>query len=106
MPRRPPLHTANELLSPALEATVAAVGPPESDAALVALARVLAATLDRMTRAERAAMLGQTAPQLLRVLVELEARAARRRTPAPRAQASQLDRLRAARGPGRRPDFP
>jgi hypothetical protein len=104
MPRNSVLRPADELISPALERTIAAVDPPDSDAALIALLRMLAGTLDRMSPAELRAMAGQTAPQLHRGLVELEARAARRRTP-DRRQPSQLDRLRAARGSGKRPDF-
>jgi hypothetical protein len=52
---------------------------PESYAALVALVRILAHSVDRMSNQERAAMLGQTAPQVLRVLQELEKRAQARR---------------------------
>jgi hypothetical protein len=96
MPRRPPLHAADDLLAPALERAVEAIGPPESDAALVALARILARTVDRMSDAERAVMIGQTAPQVLKVLNELEERAGKRRRPEPR-QPSKLDALRAAR---------
>jgi hypothetical protein len=95
MPRRPPLHSADELLAPAIDRAIAAVGPPADDDGLVALARLLAKTLDRMTNAERTAMLGQTAPQLLRVLVELDKRAARRHKPV-RREPNQLDRLREA----------
>ena len=75
MARKPALHAADDLLMPAVEATITAISPPDSDAALVGLARVLAHAVDRMGNAERAAMLGQTAPQLLRVLVELHKRA-------------------------------
>jgi hypothetical protein len=96
MARRPPLHDAGELLAPAVERTLAAVDPPESDAALVALARALAGSLDRMSQDERRAMLGQTVPQLLKVLVEIERRATVRR-PAEPPRVSQLDLLRAAR---------
>lgn len=88
MARRPALHSADDLLAPAIERTIAAVDPPESDAALVALARIMARTVDRMTDAERAVMLGQTAPQVLRVLVELEQRARCRREPAGRPAAA------------------
>ena len=45
---------------------------------LVAMARVTAHAVDRMGNHERQLMLGQTAPQLLRVLVELHKRAAER----------------------------
>jgi hypothetical protein len=86
MARKPALHSADELLSPAIERMVAATDPPDSDAPLLALARVIARTVDRMTDAERAAMLGQTGPLVLKVLQELETRDRRRRAPArPRA---------------------
>jgi hypothetical protein len=81
MARKPPLHSVDELLSPALARTITAISPPASDAALVAVATVLAATLDRMTNEERATMLGQTIPPYMKVLAELEARAAKRRVP-------------------------
>lgn len=81
MPRKPPLHSVDELLSPALARTVKAIDPPATDDALVAVATVLAATLDRMSNAERASMLGQTIPAYMKVLTELEARAAKRRVP-------------------------
>jgi hypothetical protein len=62
MPRRPPWHDAGELIAPALERTVAAIDPPEADAALLALARSLAGGAGPDSQAERRAMLGQTAP--------------------------------------------
>lgn len=82
MTRKPVLHSADDLLAPGLEVTLAAIDPPESDRGLVALARVLAKTLDRMSPAERSAMLGQTAPQLFRCLESLEKRYQARRVPA------------------------
>jgi len=82
MARKPPLHSADELLLPAVERTIAAVDPPESDDALCAVLRVLAGTLDRMSNAERRAMLGQTIPAFQRALVELEDRRRRRAGPA------------------------
>jgi hypothetical protein len=81
MARRPPLHDAAELLSPALEQMVKASDPPASDAPLIALARCLAKTVDRMSDAERAAMLGQTGPLILKVLQELETRDRLHRAP-------------------------
>lgn len=82
MARKPALHDADDLLTPALDRAIEAIDPPPTDAALVALARILAHTVDRMTDDERASMLGQTAPQVLRVLVELDKRAQQRRGPA------------------------
>jgi len=96
MGRVPALHAADELLKPALDRAIAATEPPDADAPLVALAMTLAGTLDRMSRAERRAMLGQTAPQLLRGLVELDRRAARRVKPVKRPP-SRLDEMRSAR---------
>jgi len=96
MARKPALHDADDLLTPALERAVEAIGPPATDDALVALARILAHSIDRMSNAERRAMLGQTAPQVLRVLNELETRAASRRKPAD-GPPSKLDELRRAR---------
>jgi hypothetical protein len=95
MPRKPALHDADDLLMPALDRAIAAIDPPESDAALVALARVLAHSVDRMSNDERARMIGQTAPSVLKVLVELEARAEKRRMPAERPP-GKLEQLRAA----------
>ncbi len=85
MPRRPALHSVDDLAGPGLEQALAALGPPPEDAGLVALARVLAGTLDKMSDAERRAMLGQTVPAYFRCLVELEKRAAARREPAGKA---------------------
>ncbi len=93
MPRRPALHSADELIGPALERVVEAIDPPPSDDALVALARVLGRTIDRMTDDQRAVMAGQTAPQMLRILIELEQRASKRRRP-PEKVPSRLDELR------------
>ena len=102
MARRAPLHDAGEQLLPALERTIAAVDPPADDDALIALARAIAGSLDRMTRDQRVVMIGQTSPQLLRVLVELDKRASRRAKPVKRAP-SQLDRLREAHARSTRP---
>lgn len=83
MATKPQLRSADELLAPALERTVKALDPPDADAAVVALAMILAKTIDRMGDAERAAMIGQTAPQVLRVLKELDDRAQRRGASSP-----------------------
>ena len=103
MPRKPALHSADELIAPGVERAIAAVDPPDSDAGLVALARVLSVTLDRMDDEQRALMLGQTSPQLLRVLVELDRRAQRREKPAEQGPPSRLDQLRAAHASRHRP---
>jgi len=87
------LRSADELISPALAETVAALGPPEADAALVRLTAVVASSIDHMSPAVRDAMLGQTAPLLLRCLVELDKRAARRQQGAGRG-AGWLQQMR------------
>ena len=99
MAHKPPLRAADDLLAPAVERTIEAIDAPEQDAAVVALARVLARAVDRMPDGQRAVMLGQTAPQLLKVLNELEERARRRRTIQPGAP-NRLQQLRAARAAG------
>jgi hypothetical protein len=90
------LRPADELIGPALARTVAAYDPPDSDAGLVRLAEVTAAAIDAMPAGVRATMLGQTAPLLLKLLVELDARAQRRQQPAKGAP-NRLQQLRAAR---------
>src|SRR5579859_5256609 len=83
-------------IAAAVDETVAALGCPKSDAALVALARRVAATIDAMSVGESCLMLGQTGPLLLRSLQELEARAARRRSAARVGRPNQVAKLRAA----------
>jgi hypothetical protein len=98
MARTPALHAVDELLSPAFERTVRACDLGDGDAALVALGRVFAGTLDRMSNVERRAMLGQTAPLYLKVLLELESRSLARRKLPVKAGPSRLDQLRVANG--------
>jgi hypothetical protein len=95
--RKPVLHTVDQLVLPAVERTIKAVGPPESDAALCAVLRVLAATIDHMSLEERARMVGQTAPALQRALGELEDRRRRREGPdvVPRVE-NPVDSMRRA----------
>lgn len=62
----------------AVQRTVTALDPPERDAALVALAEYVACVLDGLHGGLLDAMVGQTAPQLLKVLQELEGRSVRR----------------------------
>lgn len=81
MARKPVLHSVDELVGPAVERTVLAVGPPAEDDALVATIRLVASTLDRMSNDERARMAGQTVPGLLKLLQELERRRERRAEP-------------------------
>lgn len=99
------LRSADDLVTAALAQTVAAIGPPESDAALVRLAEVTAAAIDDMPPAVRAAMLGQTAPLLLKLLQELDQRARHRAQGRAPGSPSRLERLRSARGAGQRPDW-
>ena len=74
-----PVRSADKQVLPALQVTIAALDPPASDAALVRLAEVTASAIDAMAVEVQGTMLGQTAPLLLKLLQELEARAARRR---------------------------
>lgn len=80
----------------AVDKTIAAIAPPPADAAVVALARKMAVAIDGMQGEQLAAMIGQTAPQLLKVLQELEVRAARRRAVQRSARPSAVAKLRAA----------
>lgn len=97
MTRKPALHDADDLIAPGVEATIAALDPPPSDAGLVSMARVLAHAVDRMGNAERAAMLGQTFPGLLRVLQELNKRAdARQKTAGKPADGNPVQEMRKA----------
>jgi hypothetical protein len=96
MAHKPPLHSADDLVGPGVEATIAALDPPDSDAGLVSLARVLAAAIDRMTNTERAVMLGQTSPQLFRTLEALEKRAAVRRGAAAGKAVNPIQEMRRA----------
>jgi hypothetical protein len=85
-----------QTMAAAVGATIAALAPPASDAAVVALARKMASAIDGMGSEQLAAMIGQTAPQLLRVLQELEARSAKRRSAERAARPSPVSQLRAA----------
>lgn len=98
------LRSADGLMAPALAETVAALDPPESDAALVRLAEVTAEAIDAMPVEVKAAMLGQTGPMLLKLLQELETRHQRRRKPGS-DRTSRLAQLRAANAAGKRPEY-
>lgn len=80
----------------AVDKTIAALEPPDADAAVVALARKMAGAIDGMKGDQLALMIGQTAPQLLKVLQELEARAAKRRATARSQRPNAVSKLRAA----------
>ena len=75
------MRDADELLSPAIAETLAALDLKPEDAAAARLAEVLAVTIDRARSQEWAAR--WLAPELLRVLAALEA------TPASRPQQEQ-----------------
>lgn len=96
MPHKPALHSADNLVGPGVEATIAAIEAPASDAGLVSLARVLANAIDRMSNAERAALMGQTSPQLFRVLEALEKRHQARKGPAAGQAENPVQQLRRA----------
>ncbi len=92
------VRDADELVAPALRETIAALKPPASDNALVRLAEVVAATIDELEGGQRGMMLGQTAPMLLKVLVELEARAVKRRAAEhPAGRVNKVAQIRGAR---------
>lgn len=77
VPDEPPDAGAVSIAA-AVDETIAALAPPKADAAVVALARKMAVTIDDMSDAQLPLMIGQTAPQLLKLLQELEQRAAKR----------------------------
>jgi hypothetical protein len=97
------LRSADQLISPAIDAMVAALDPPDADGPLVALVRRQARVIDGMPDAVASAMLPNHGGPLLRALAELERRAAARRKPeqGPKTRLAQLREARAA-GPGRR----
>lgn len=80
----------------AVDETIEALGCPKSDAAVVALARTVASTIDAMPGGSRVMMLGQTAPLLLKLLQELETRSVKRRSGARGGRPNQVAKLRAA----------
>jgi hypothetical protein len=92
------LRSADRTLVAAVKATVAALDVPETDLALVKVAETIAETIDLMGPGERLTLLPQHTGQLVKVLDQLETRAARRRAPAPppagAAPVNPLDELR------------
>jgi len=91
-----PEDPAAVTLVAAVDKTIAAIDPPASDAAVTALARKMASAIDDMHGEKLALMIGQTAPQLLKVLQELEQRAAKRRAARRSALPTPVDAIRAA----------
>ena len=95
-----PVRSADRTLAAALKVTVAALNAPESDAALIRVAEVLAEVIDAMELGQRLSLLPQHTGQLVKVLAELEARAAKRRAPAApepgKVPANPIDELRRA----------
>lgn len=83
-------------IAPAVEVTIEALACPKADAAVVALARAVAATIDGMEGGQRGMMLGQTAPLLLKVLQELEDRSRKRRSKPGGGRPNKVAQLRAA----------
>lgn len=90
------LRDADDLIGPALAKTLAALGLPDEDAAMIKVAEVIAGILDAMPDGQRGMMAGQTVPQLVKVLEILDQRARRRRGQG-MGRPSRLDQLRAAR---------
>lgn len=87
---------AEVTLAAAVDSTIAALAPPAADAAVVALARKMAVTIDGMKGERLALMIGQTAPQLLKILQELEARSAKRRATQRSSRPSRVAGIRSA----------
>lgn len=83
-------------IASAVDVTIAALAPPAADTALVALTRKMAETIDGMEGEKLALMIGQTAPQLLKLLQELEARAAKRRAAQRSQRPGAVAKIRAA----------
>lgn len=83
-------------IAAAVGETIAAIDPPKADAAVVALARKMAEAIDGMEGDQLSLMIGQTAPQLLKVLQELEVRAAKRRAAQRSQRPSRVAGIRAA----------
>ena len=84
------------VIAAAVDETIEALGCPKSDAAVVALARTVATTIDAMPDGSRVMMMGQTAPLLLKLLQELETRATKRRSGSRGGRPNQVAKLRAA----------
>jgi hypothetical protein len=80
----------------AVRETIAALDCPKTDAAVAALALVTAQTIDAMPPGQKGMMLGQTGPLLLRLLQELEGRAAKRRQRDGPGRSNRVAVLRAA----------
>lgn len=95
------IRSADRAVLAAVKATAAALDPPDADLALVKVAETIAETIDAMGPGERLSLLPQHTGQLVKVLGELEARAAKRRAlvpavPEAKAPVSPLDELRRA----------
>lgn len=95
MPDDPP-DDDPAMIAAAVDVTIAAIAPPEADAAVVALARKMASAIDGMHGGQLGLMIGQTAPQLLKVLQELEARSVKRRAAERSSRPSRVAQIRAA----------
>lgn len=83
-------------IAAAVDETIAALAPPKGDAAVVALARKMATAIDDMKGEQLSLMIGQTAPQLLKVLQELDVRAAKRAAKSRQGRPNRVAALRNA----------
>jgi hypothetical protein len=94
------LRSADRTLIAAVKVTVAALDAPLTDAALIRVAESIAETVDAMAPGQRMTLAPQHLGQLAKVLDQLEARAVKRRAPAPpaagAAPVNPLDELRRA----------
>jgi hypothetical protein len=95
-PENPPEAAGMVTIAAAVDVTIEAIGPPDADAAVVALARKMATAIDGMEGEQLALMIGQTAPQLLKILQELEARSAKRRAATRSGRPNRVAQLRNA----------
>jgi hypothetical protein len=91
-----PEDPAEVTLAAAVDVSIAALDPPKADAAVVALARKMATVIDGMDGERLSLMIGQTAPQLLKVLQELDVRAAKRRAAQRSARPNRVAQIRSA----------
>lgn len=96
VPDPQPEEGGTATIAAAVDKTIAAIDPPDADAAVVALARKMAQTIDGMEGEKLALMIGQTAPQLLKLLQELDVRAAKRRAAQRSRQPGAVAKIRSA----------
>src|SRR6266567_2267977 len=98
MPTARRLRPADELIEPLVAALADELGAPAADLPLIALARRLADTIDGMPEAVAQVMLQNFSGPLTKALVELEARASRRRAAErPAGRVNKVAQIRGAR---------